>query len=91
MTLDFSEPGQVTVTMTDYIKMICIDLPPDMVGTAATPAANHLFKVNEKDPVHLDKEKADMYVHLTMQLLYLSQRARPDIRTAVSFLCGRLR
>jgi hypothetical protein len=25
-----------------------------------------------------------------MQLLYLSQRARPDIRTAVSFLCGRL-
>jgi hypothetical protein len=25
-----------------------------------------------------------------MQLLYLSQRAHPDIRTAVSFLCGRL-
>ena len=25
-----------------------------------------------------------------MQLLYLSQRARPNRRTAVSFLCGRL-
>ena len=25
-----------------------------------------------------------------MQLLYLSQRCQPDIRTAVSFLCGRL-
>ena len=25
-----------------------------------------------------------------MQLLYLSQRGRPDIRTAISFLCTRL-
>jgi hypothetical protein len=32
MTLDFSVPGQVTVTMIDYIKMICMDLPKDMVG-----------------------------------------------------------
>jgi phage-related protein len=43
MTLDFSVPGQVTVTMIDYIKMICMDLPNGMIGTAATPAANHLF------------------------------------------------
>jgi hypothetical protein len=37
MTLDFSVPGQVTLTMIDYIKMICMDLPKDMVGKAATP------------------------------------------------------
>ena len=31
-----------------------------------------------------------MFVHLVMQGLYLSQRGRPDIRTAISFLCSRL-
>jgi hypothetical protein len=42
------------------------------------------------DPVLLGKENADIYVHIVMQLFYLSQRARPDLRTAVSFLCGLL-
>jgi hypothetical protein len=46
MTLDFSTPGQVTITMIDYIKMICMDLPKDMIGSAATPAVNHLFRPN---------------------------------------------
>ena len=89
MTMDFSKPGEVTVTMIDYIKMILADAPTDMKGSAVTPAANHLFKVSDH-PVSLDRDKTDTYVHLTMQLLYLSQRARPDIRTAVSFLCGRV-
>jgi hypothetical protein len=47
--------------------------------------------VNEIDPKTLTKEKAEIFVHLVMQALYLSQRARPDIRTAVAFLCGRLK
>jgi hypothetical protein len=88
MTLDFSVPGQVTITMIDYIKMICMDLPKGMIGTAATPAANHLFRVDDENAAPLDKDSADLFVHLMMQLLFLSQRARPDIRTAISFLCG---
>jgi hypothetical protein len=92
MMLDFSNPGEVvTVTMIDYIKKAVLhDAPKEMRGSAATPAANHLFEVNQVDPVPLGKEKADIYVHIVMQLLYLIQRTRPDLRTAVSFLCGRL-
>jgi hypothetical protein len=90
MTLDFSKPGEVTVTMIDYIKGILHDAPKEMRGSAATPAANHLFQVNEVNPIPLGKEQSETYVHIVMQLLYLSQRAHPDIRTAVSFLCGRL-
>ena len=66
------------------------DMPDNTKGKAATPAANHLFVINDKNPVLLDKEKKDIFVHLVMQALYLSQRGRPDIRTAVSFLCTRL-
>jgi hypothetical protein len=79
MTLDFSVPGQVAVTMIDYIKMICMDLPKDMIGKAATPAANHLFRVDDEDAAPLDKDRTDLFIHLTMQLLFLSQRACPDI------------
>jgi hypothetical protein len=79
MTLDFSVPGQVMVTMIDYIKMICMDLPKGMIGTAATPATNHLFQVDDENAAPLDKDRADLFIHLTMQLLFLSQRARPDI------------
>jgi hypothetical protein len=79
MMLDFSVPSQVTVTMIDYIKMICMDLWKGMIGTAATPATNHLFRVDDKNAAPLDKDHADLFVHLMMQLLFLSQRARPDI------------
>ena len=65
-------------------------MPCDMLGRARTPAANHLFNVNDKDPVLLDDETRDVFHHLVMQLMYLSQRGRPDIRTAVSFLYTRV-
>jgi hypothetical protein len=79
MTLDFSALGQVTVTMIDYIMNICMDLPKDMIGSAATPAANHLFQIDNENAAPLDKDHADLFIHLTMQLLFLSQRARPDV------------
>ena len=90
MTLDFSVLGQVTINMSDYVKTMLNDAPASMDGKAATPAAAHLFKVNTDDPKLLTKEKQEMFVHLVMQGLYLSQRGRPDIRTAISFLCSRL-
>jgi len=46
--------------------------------------------VNEKEPDVLEGERKDFFVHIVMQLLYLSQHACRDIRTDVSFLCGRL-
>jgi hypothetical protein len=90
MELDYSHQGMVSINMCEYLKSIIHDLPEEMKGTASTPAANHLFEVND-NPTYLDKERKSMFVHLVMQLLYLSQRAQPDIRTAVAFLCGRLK
>lgn len=90
MMLNFSTPGEVEISMQEYIKLILHDAPEDMKGVAATPAGNHLFKVDQVNPTRLTGKQKDDFVHVVMQLLYLSQRARPDIRTAVSFLCGRL-
>jgi len=91
MTLDFSTDGQVKFTMTDYIDNMLAELPTDMDGTATTPAANHLFEVNTEDPMLLDENRSEMFHHNVAKLLFLCKRARPDIQTAVAFLCRRVK
>jgi hypothetical protein len=92
MTLDFSKKGKVKFTMIDYIKGILEDLPEDMDGEAATPAASHLFDVHEaSSDMLLERDAAVMFHHNVAKLLFLCKRARPDIQTAVSFLCTRVK
>jgi hypothetical protein len=57
--------------------------------TAASPAANYLFKVNP-DCTKLDRVKRERFHSLVAKLLYLAKRGRPDILTAVSFLTTRV-
>lgn len=87
MTLDYSETGKVKVMMTDYVKAMLEELPVDMSGHAATPAADHLFEVNTLDPQLLDQADQEQFVQLVAKTLYLCKQARPDIQTAVAFLC----
>ena len=89
MTIDYSEDGKVKFLMADFVEGILDEAPSDMDGTAASPAANHLFTVDEKAE-KLDGRRADLYHRLTAKLLYLSKRARPDFQTAVSFLTTRV-
>ena len=89
MSLDFSKEGAFVVDMEEYLKEIIKDLPEDMNGTATTPAADHLFKVREH-ATKLDPEKAEMFHRVVAQLLFVAQRGRPDLRTAVSFLTKRV-
>jgi hypothetical protein len=91
MTIDYRTPGKVKVTMTDYIQGMLKELPSDMDGESITPAGNHLFQVNKKDPEYLDTDKSEFYHHNAAKLLFLCKRARPDIQTAVAFLCTRVK
>jgi hypothetical protein len=45
MTLDYSEAGVVKIDMTDYFQKVLGERPEDMDGTATSPAANHLFRI----------------------------------------------
>ena len=76
--------------MFDYIEKMLKDLPPSFQGEAATPAANHLFQVRDDAP-KLYPDDAEFYHTTTAQALFLSKRARPDIQTAVAFLCTRVK
>jgi hypothetical protein len=88
MRFDFSVAGEVAIDQIDYIKSVIADMPEEMKGTSATPAASHLFSVKE-NPVPLPRDQADIFHRMVMQLLYLSQRGRPDLQLAISYLCKR--
>jgi hypothetical protein len=90
MTIDFSIDGKVKFIMNDYVEVLIGEIPEEFTGHAATPAANHLFQVNEK-AWKLTDENSEKFHHLTVKLLYLSKRACPDLQTAVAFLCKRVK
>ena len=89
MVLDYSAPGKVKFSMTDYNKMMLANLPDEMSGEASTPAAAHLFETNGTGSTLLDEEQADMFHDNVAKLLFLckQRRTRPNIQTAVAFLC----
>ena len=90
MDLDFSSNKILKIGMIKYLKKILEEFPEEIKSAAATPAAEHIFDVREYNLDKLLPEELTLAFHCTTaQLLFLSARARPDIRTAVSFLCSR--
>ena len=89
MTLDFTKPGVAQITMQPYIENVLKALPDNMSGVSPTPAANHLFDVNPDLPPLNDKDQ-EFFHHVVAQLLFRCKRGRPNIQTAVAFLCTRV-
>jgi hypothetical protein len=54
-----------------------------------TPSSKYIFQVDEGATVLAEEERKQFH-SVVAKLLYLSKRARPDILTAVSFLCTRV-
>ena len=74
MTIDYSEDRKVKFMMCDYIDSVLDGVPPEMDGVAVTPATSNLFTV-WKDAKKLDDGRAEIYHHISAQLLYLCQCA----------------
>ena len=89
MTFDYSVPGSVRIDMNDYIESFLELFPEDVYGSAATPATEALFKVNEDCP-KLSESKAQDFHTSVAKALFLCKRARPDIQVAVAFLTTRV-
>jgi len=89
MCIDYTVKGKVKISMYEYIDKMLAELPSDMNRVSTTPAALHLFNVDDSAR-KLDKDGAQLFHHLVAKLLYLSRRSRQDIQTAVAFLCTRV-
>ena len=87
MTIDFSEKGKVKFIINDYVENLLDKVPKEMLGHAATLAANQLFSVNDKAG-KISDEDSKKYHHLMAKLLYLSKRARAKIFKPLWHFCA---
>ena len=60
MCIDYITKGKVKILMHEYINKILAKLPSDMNGVSTTPAALHLFNVND-GAEKLGEEKAQLF------------------------------
>ena len=76
MTFDFSTPGEVKVSMDDYIDKFLTGFPEEMFETTPSPAGDHLFKVHDEDErkVLLPEEQGSVYHNVVVQLLFAAFR-----------------
>ena len=87
MDLDYTGKKCVKISMIKDVDKCIKDFPEIVTNKAATPASDHLFDISENDPGKLLPQKqAQDFHHSVAQLLFLCMRARPDLKTAVSFL-----
>ena len=88
--MDWSKDGKVTIRMIKYLYQILDKFIDETTKTSANLSADYLFKIREKyDAAQLPEELAVIFHHTVAQLLFVSQRARRDIQTPVSFLTKR--
>jgi len=87
--LGMRDQDKVKINMTKYLTKVIADFPEEIIGKAATPAGDHLFKVRDEGR-KLNEEQADAFHHMVYQLLFVANRAQCNIQTAVSFLTTRV-
>ncbi len=90
--LEFNEDGTLDVSMFKYLDDVISDFPETISGQAATPVADYLFDVRDKNEARkLEEEWALAFHHMVAQLLFMSAGARRDIQTVVAFLTTRVK
>ena len=69
MIFDFSDQDNIKINMTKYLTKVIVDFPEEIIGKAATPAGDHLFKVRDEGR-KLNEEQADAFHHTVYQLFF---------------------
>lgn len=90
MSISYEIPGEVRITMYDYVSKLIAQLPEDMIWSKKTPAADYLLKPTDGGPL-LPANKKDKFHELTAKTLWLSQRGRPDLQLPTGFMCTRVK
>ena len=89
MDKEFIGDGKVAITTPQHIREMVEDFPEELTYKVVNPARNELFTV-VVDAKKLDNTKTEIFRKITAKGLWISKRSRPDLETAISFLCTRV-
>ena len=91
MDMDWgTSPGTMILSIVKYLAKIIKEFPEVLTSAKAAPTAGYLLKIQE-DGKKLPNELARQFQRTTAQLLFLCKRARPGVKTLVSFLTTRVK
>ena len=89
MDLEFNDDRSVSISTPEYIDEAIEHFEEDVSKKVSSPATKQLFEIDEKSST-LEKKKQDIFHSVVARLLWIMKRSRPDLETAVSFLCTRV-
>jgi hypothetical protein len=90
MKIEFLKGGKLSIDTSEYIKEAIKDFKEDVSKTVNSAAAHSLFSVDVRS-APLCCTKGDSYHSVVAKLLWVMKRGRPDIKTAIAFLCTRVK
>ena len=61
----------------------------EVTNVVTSPSSKHLLEITE-NAIHLDEHRGEVFHTVTEKLLYVTNRAQPDIYPAVMFVCTRV-
>ena len=76
MPMDFRVPGEVQITMYDYIKKLIDWLPEDMIGSILQ--YQNIFRTDDK-AIKLSKDMVELFHQITAQVLWIGKRGGLDL------------
>ena len=88
MQIEFHKQ-HATINMTHFVEKLLQTSGEENLREFAYPATKDIFTVDTKAKALTEGERKQYHTNVA-KLLYLSKRARPDILTAVGFLCTRV-
>ena len=90
MDVEMISKGKIAVSTPQHISEAIEGLGEEFKGTAVNPAKSKLFSLDHNLP-RLSGRRKETFHSVTAKILWISQRSRPDLDTAVSFLCTRVK
>jgi hypothetical protein len=89
MDIEFTGNGEAKILVRDYIEEAIAAFPEDCSKPVRSPAAAHLFEVNDRCG-KLNEKDMTLLHHIVAKLLFVARRARPDVQVAIAFLTSRV-
>jgi hypothetical protein len=87
MTLDYTQPDKLTVTMKNQIDNLLEKTGTK--GTAVNPAEADLFIINPTSP-SLDRKSKDEFHSIIASISYIAKRIKPECLVVTSMLASRV-
>ena len=90
ITIDYSIPRKVVITMFDYLEDVIDEASQDLKNSHSYYPRNDALMKIDKDSPRLPIKDTDLFHRHVARLLFASKRVRPDIQVCVAFLCTRV-